>query len=170
MLQWPVTCCYPLWTVSYPACFLSPFPSPSPAPPSSLLPVCVVLLSFLRQPHLFSFGSRYYLCLQLRQDIVAGRLPCSFATLALLGSYTVQSELGDYDPELHGVDYVSDFKLAPNQTRELEEKVMELHKSYRWNVSTHSVFVLAMSFDPWLIFDSLFAIGRVTLSSFPFIV
>ncbi|XP_033083354.1 protein 4.1 isoform X24 [Trachypithecus francoisi] len=75
--------------------------------------------------------TRYYLCLQLRQDIVAGRLPCSFATLALLGSYTVQSELGDYDPELHGVDYVSDFKLAPNQTKELEEKVMELHKSYR---------------------------------------
>ncbi|KAM5247629.1 protein 4.1 isoform 10-T10 [Ctenodactylus gundi] len=75
--------------------------------------------------------TRYYLCLQLRQDIVAGRLPCSFATLALLGSYTVQSELGDYDPELHGVDYISDFKLAPNQTKELEEKVMELHKSYR---------------------------------------
>ncbi|XP_037058891.1 protein 4.1 isoform X13 [Peromyscus leucopus] len=75
--------------------------------------------------------TRYYLCLQLRQDIVAGRLPCSFATLALLGSYTIQSELGDYDPELHGVDYVSDFKLAPNQTRELEEKVTELHKSYR---------------------------------------
>ncbi|XP_043300564.1 protein 4.1 isoform X10 [Cervus canadensis] len=75
--------------------------------------------------------TRYYLCLQLRQDIVSGRLPCSFATLALLGSYTIQSELGDYDPELHGTDYVSDFKLAPNQTKELEEKVMELHKSYR---------------------------------------
>ncbi|XP_054547549.1 protein 4.1 isoform X6 [Talpa occidentalis] len=75
--------------------------------------------------------TRYYLCLQLRQDIVAGRLPCSFATLALLGSYTIQSELGDYDPELHGADYVSDFKLAPNQTKELEEKVTELHKSYR---------------------------------------
>ncbi|XP_032719854.1 protein 4.1 isoform X10 [Lontra canadensis] len=75
--------------------------------------------------------TRYYLCLQLRKDIVAGHLPCSFATLALLGSYTIQSELGDYDPELHGADYVSDFKLAPNQTKELEEKVMELHKSYR---------------------------------------
>uniref|UniRef100_A0A8C3X1B9 Protein 4.1 n=1 Tax=Catagonus wagneri TaxID=51154 RepID=A0A8C3X1B9_9CETA len=75
--------------------------------------------------------TRYYLCLQLRQDIVTGRLPCSFATLALLGSYTIQSELGDYDPELHDADYISDFKLAPNQTKELEEKVMELHKSYR---------------------------------------
>ncbi|XP_043388014.1 protein 4.1 isoform X27 [Chelonia mydas] len=75
--------------------------------------------------------TRYYLCLQLRHDIVTGHLPCSFATLALLSSYTVQSELGDYDPELHSSDYVSEFKLAPNQTKELEEKVMELHKTYR---------------------------------------
>ncbi|XP_009584261.1 PREDICTED: protein 4.1-like, partial [Fulmarus glacialis] len=73
----------------------------------------------------------YYLCLQLRQDIITGRLPCSFATLALLGSYTVQSELGDYDPDLHSPDYISEFKLAPNQTKELEEKVVELHKTYR---------------------------------------
>ncbi|XP_054251400.1 protein 4.1 isoform X4 [Indicator indicator] len=75
--------------------------------------------------------TRYYLCLQLRQDIITGRLPCSFATLALLGSYTVQSELGDYDSDLHGPDYISEFKLAPNQTKELEEKVAELHKTYR---------------------------------------
>ncbi|XP_071432651.1 protein 4.1 isoform X24 [Pithys albifrons albifrons] len=75
--------------------------------------------------------TRYYLCLQLRQDILRGRLPCSFATLALLGSYTVQSELGDYDPELHGPEYITEFKLAPNQTKELEEKVVELHKTYR---------------------------------------
>ncbi|NXX51583.1 EPB41 protein, partial [Tricholaema leucomelas] len=75
--------------------------------------------------------TRYYLCLQLRQDIIMGRLPCSFATLALLGSYTVQSELGDYDSDLHGPDYITEFKLAPNQTKELEEKVVELHKTYR---------------------------------------
>uniref|UniRef100_A0A8D2IX92 Protein 4.1 n=2 Tax=Varanus komodoensis TaxID=61221 RepID=A0A8D2IX92_VARKO len=75
--------------------------------------------------------TRYYLCLQLRKDIITGRLPCSFATLALLGSYTVQSELGDHDPDLHSADYVTEFKLAPNQTKELEDKVMELHKTYR---------------------------------------
>ncbi|XP_063168063.1 protein 4.1 isoform X26 [Candoia aspera] len=75
--------------------------------------------------------TRYYLCLQLRKDIITGRLPCSFATLALLGSYTIQSELGDYDTDLHGADYVSEFKLAPNQTKELEDKVTELHKTYR---------------------------------------
>ncbi|KAL0966941.1 hypothetical protein UPYG_G00302530 [Umbra pygmaea] len=73
--------------------------------------------------------TRYYLCLQLRDDVVSGRLPCSFATHAVLGSYTVQSELGDYDPE--ETEYNSDLRFAPNQTKDLEEKIMELHKTYR---------------------------------------
>ncbi|XP_035760981.1 protein 4.1-like isoform X6 [Neolamprologus brichardi] len=75
--------------------------------------------------------TRYYLCLQLRDDMLSGRLPCSFVTHALLGSYTVQAELGDYDQDDHGADYVSDFRFAPNQTRELEERVMELHRNYK---------------------------------------
>ncbi|MGH0165971.1 UNVERIFIED_CONTAM: hypothetical protein FKN15_049825 [Acipenser sinensis] len=75
--------------------------------------------------------TRYYLCLQLRQDIASGRLPCSFVTHALLGSYSLQAELGDYDPEEHRVDYISDFQFAPTQTKELEEKVIELHKTHR---------------------------------------
>ncbi|XP_034440971.1 band 4.1-like protein 1 isoform X4 [Hippoglossus hippoglossus] len=75
--------------------------------------------------------TRYYLCLQLRDDMLSGRLPCSFVTHALLGSYSVQAELGDYDQEDHGSDYVSDFRFAPNQTRELEERVMELHRNYK---------------------------------------
>ncbi|KAI1888955.1 hypothetical protein AGOR_G00174080 [Albula goreensis] len=75
--------------------------------------------------------TRYYLCLQLRDDVVSGRLPCSFATHTVLGSYTVQSELGDYDPEEYGSDYVTEFRFAPNQTKEMEEKVMDLHKNYK---------------------------------------
>ncbi|XP_048385990.2 protein 4.1-like isoform X19 [Stegostoma tigrinum] len=75
--------------------------------------------------------TRYYLCLQLRDDIVSGRLPCSFATHVLLGSYTVQAELGDYDPDEYGTDYISEFRFAPNETKELEEKVIELHKSHK---------------------------------------
>ncbi|XP_034039924.1 band 4.1-like protein 3b isoform X7 [Thalassophryne amazonica] len=75
--------------------------------------------------------TRYYLCLQLRDDVVSGRLPCSFATHTVLGSYTVQSELGDYDPEELGSDYISELRFAPNQTKELEEKVIELHKTYK---------------------------------------
>ncbi|XP_062343122.1 protein 4.1 isoform X13 [Osmerus eperlanus] len=75
--------------------------------------------------------TRYFLCLQLRKDILASRLPCSFVTLALLGSYALQSELGEYDPEVHGTDYAKDLRLAQGQTKELEEKVMELHRTYR---------------------------------------
>ncbi|XP_077910860.1 band 4.1-like protein 2 isoform X14 [Halichoerus grypus] len=75
--------------------------------------------------------TRYFLCLQLRQDIASGRLPCSFVTHALLGSYTLQAELGDYDPEEHGNSDLSDFQFAPTQTKELEEKVAELHKTHR---------------------------------------
>ncbi|XP_032839032.1 band 4.1-like protein 2 isoform X16 [Tyto alba] len=75
--------------------------------------------------------TRYFLCLQLRQDIVSGRLPCSFVTHALLGSYTLQAELGDHDPEEHRSDYISEFQFAPNQTQEMEEKVAELHKTQR---------------------------------------
>ncbi|XP_066035277.1 band 4.1-like protein 2 isoform X4 [Chamaea fasciata] len=75
--------------------------------------------------------TRYFLCLQLRQDIASGRLPCSFVTHALLGSYTLQAELGDHDPEEHRSDYISEFQFAPNQTQEMEEKVAELHKTHR---------------------------------------
>ncbi|XDV28350.1 hypothetical protein PO909_031682 [Leuciscus waleckii] len=75
--------------------------------------------------------TRYYLCLQLRDDVVSGRLPCSFATHTVLGSYTVQSELGDYDPDMQGSVYISEVRLAPNQTKELEEKVLELHRNYK---------------------------------------
>ncbi|XP_075001920.1 band 4.1-like protein 2 isoform X2 [Calonectris borealis] len=75
--------------------------------------------------------TRYFLCLQLRQDIASGRLPCSFVTHALLGSYILQAELGDHDPEEHRSDYISEFQFAPNQTQEMEEKVAELHKTHR---------------------------------------
>ena len=75
--------------------------------------------------------TRYQLCLQIRNDILSGKLPCSFVTHALLGSYLVQSELGDYDPRAMRGDYLREFKFAPNQTSELEEKVIELHKTHK---------------------------------------
>lgn len=75
--------------------------------------------------------TRYYLCLQLRQDIVSGRLPCSFVTHALLGSCALQAELGDYDANEHKAGYVTELQFSPNQTKELEEKISELHKTHR---------------------------------------
>ncbi|XP_048860546.1 band 4.1-like protein 2 isoform X6 [Brienomyrus brachyistius] len=75
--------------------------------------------------------TRYLLCLQLRQDIASGRLPCSFVTHSLLGSYTLQAEMGDHDPDGHCLDYISDFQFAPSQSKEMEEKVVELYKTHR---------------------------------------
>ncbi|CAN9507744.1 unnamed protein product [Ophioblennius macclurei] len=76
--------------------------------------------------------TRYLLCLQLREDVASGRLPCSFVTHALLGSYTLQAELGDYEAEQpRPLDYISQLNFAPNQNKEMEEKILELHKSHR---------------------------------------
>ncbi|RXG55391.1 Band 4.1-like protein 1 [Armadillidium vulgare] len=76
--------------------------------------------------------TRYQLCLQVRRDILTGKLPCSFVTHALMGSYMVQAEIGDYDSKEHtDISYLQEFAFAPNQTAELEEKVMDLHKTHK---------------------------------------
>ncbi|KAH0619072.1 hypothetical protein JD844_018706 [Phrynosoma platyrhinos] len=90
--------------------------------------------------------TRYYLCLQLRADIISGRLPCSFVTHALLGSYAVQAELGDYDCEEHVGNYVGELRFAPNQTRELEERIMELHKTYRQLIDWRLIITIVIIF------------------------
>lgn len=71
------------------------------------------------------FVSLYFLWLS--------RLPCSFVTHALLGSYSVQSELGDFDVQEHGndTDYLREFRFAPNQAEELIEKIAELHRTHK---------------------------------------
>ncbi|XP_046399436.1 band 4.1-like protein 4A isoform X2 [Ischnura elegans] len=72
--------------------------------------------------------TRYQFFLQVKQDILQGRLPVSFDLAAELGSYVVQSELGDYDQRRHSPGYVSEFRFLSNQTVELESRIAELHK------------------------------------------
>jgi hypothetical protein len=78
--------------------------------------------------------TRYLVTLQLRHDIMDGKLPCSFVTHSLLGSYSVQAELGDYDNEIHGssFSYLEGFFFAPHQTIQLLEAVAEYHKDHKW--------------------------------------
>lgn len=78
------------------------------------------------------FFLRYLLCLQLRTDILTGRLHCPSDMLTVLGSYVIQSEFGDYNPELHGKEFFSNIPLAPSQTPELEENVTELHRTLKY--------------------------------------
>lgn len=87
--------------------------------------------------------TRYLLTLQLRHDIMDDSLPCTFVTLALLGAYTVQAELGDYDEINHesyrvnnvnglsGFEYLEGFCFARNQTPELLAAIAEVHKEHK---------------------------------------
>ncbi|CAC5384933.1 Band 4.1-like protein 3,Protein 4.1,Erythroid protein 4.1,Protein 4.1 homolog,FERM, ARHGEF and pleckstrin domain-containing protein 1,Band 4.1-like protein 2,Band 4.1-like protein 1,Cytoskeletal protein 4.1 [Mytilus coruscus] len=80
--------------------------------------------------------SRFQLCLQVRFDIFNGKLPCSFTTLAVVGSYMVQAEVGDYDniDEYEfgpGDSYLDKIEYAPDKSPEMRSKVYELHKTHK---------------------------------------
>ncbi|CAG2107736.1 unnamed protein product [Medioppia subpectinata] len=72
--------------------------------------------------------TRYQFFLQIKGDILQSRLPVPFDLGAQLLAYVVQSELGDYDYKRHQSGYISEFRLLPNQTIEVESKCNELHK------------------------------------------
>ncbi|KAI8438532.1 hypothetical protein MSG28_011006 [Choristoneura fumiferana] len=95
-------------------------------------------------PHTFYFGvkfyaadpcklleeiTRYQLFLQVKQDVLRGRLPVNFDLAAELAAYVLQSELGDYDPRRHVSGYVSEFRLLAHQTPELETRAAEIHRT-----------------------------------------
>ncbi|XP_052744223.1 band 4.1-like protein 4 isoform X2 [Bicyclus anynana] len=73
--------------------------------------------------------TRYQLFLQLKQDVLRGRLPVNFDLAAELAAYVLQSELGDYDPRRHMPSYVSEFRLLAHQTPELEARAADIHRT-----------------------------------------
>ncbi|XP_045051109.2 FERM domain-containing protein 3 isoform X5 [Desmodus rotundus] len=73
--------------------------------------------------------TRYLLYLQIKRDIFHGRLLCSFSDAAYLGACIVQAELGDYDPDEHPENYISEFEIFPKQSQKLERKIAEIHKN-----------------------------------------
>ncbi|XP_010606206.1 band 4.1-like protein 4A [Fukomys damarensis] len=73
--------------------------------------------------------TRYQFFLQVKQDVLQGRLPCSVNIAAQLGAYAIQSELGDYDPYKHTAGYVSEYRFVPDQKEELEEAIERIHKT-----------------------------------------
>lgn len=110
------------------------------------------LTRFAKLPYVLNFGvkfypdptqlqediSRYFLFQQVRRDVLSGKLPCSQVTQALLGSYHVQSELGDYDPAEHGPGYLADFVFSPHSSEDLSERVAELHRQLRGQTPAES--------------------------------
>ena len=77
---------------------------------------------------------------------VVRRLPCSFVTVALLGSYACVSQLGEYDADEHGsgIEYIKRVRFAPSQTEELLEKISELHRTHRSTHNNHLVVVVVV--------------------------
>ncbi|XP_011186095.1 tyrosine-protein phosphatase non-receptor type 4 [Zeugodacus cucurbitae] len=75
--------------------------------------------------------TRYQFYLQVKRNILLGRLPCSVNTQCLLASYTVQSELGDFNSAEHQTGYLSAMQLLVEQTPDAERKISELHKLHR---------------------------------------
>ncbi|KAI1237296.1 hypothetical protein IHE44_0014559 [Lamprotornis superbus] len=75
--------------------------------------------------------TRYLFVLQLKLDILSGKLECPFDTAVQLAAYNMQAELGDYDPAEHVPELVSEFRFVPTQTEEMELAVFEKWKECR---------------------------------------
>lgn len=101
-------------------------------------------LKDIRQPFMFFFRvkfyptdptkvkediTRYQIYLQLKRDILHGRLLCPFNNITDLAAHIVQAEVGDYNQEEHGTTYIDGIKLLPRHSEKLEEKIIEYHKT-----------------------------------------
>ena len=74
---------------------------------------------------------RYLFFLQLKDDILTGKLPCPVDKAAVLAALALQSEFGDFDPEDHSESFVSEFLFVPNQTYSLEKEILKEWKALR---------------------------------------
>ncbi|KAL1267173.1 hypothetical protein QQF64_002848, partial [Cirrhinus molitorella] len=82
--------------------------------------------------------TRYQFFLQVKQDVLQGRLPCPFNISTQLGALAIQSELGDYDPYKHTAGYVSEYRFVPDQKEELEDSIEQSHKTLMGQVPSEA--------------------------------
>ncbi|XP_037822070.1 band 4.1-like protein 5 isoform X2 [Lucilia sericata] len=75
--------------------------------------------------------TRYLFFLQLKHDLLEGRLDCPDDKATELCALALQSELGDYDEHVHTAATVSEFRFVPEQTEELEIDILEEYKTCR---------------------------------------
>ncbi|CAI5656882.1 unnamed protein product [Oreochromis niloticus] len=75
--------------------------------------------------------TRYLFVLQLKQDLLSGKLECPFDTAVELAAFSLQAELGDCDPLEHNLDLVSEFRFMPEQTEEMELAIYNAWKECR---------------------------------------
>eukprot|EP00062_Callorhinchus_milii_P012013 gi/632958600/ref/XP_007895134.1/ PREDICTED: tyrosine-protein phosphatase non-receptor type 13 isoform X3 [Callorhinchus milii] len=80
--------------------------------------------------------TRHQYYLQLRRDILEERLHCDEETALLLASLALQTEFGDYQPELHGKNYFRLEHYLPAGVMEtlhhsyMKEELTKMHSTY----------------------------------------
>ncbi|KAL2081766.1 hypothetical protein ACEWY4_023619 [Coilia grayii] len=75
--------------------------------------------------------TRYLFVLQLKQDVLSGKLECPFNTAVELAAFSLQAELGDCDPAEHTLELVSEFRFVPEQTEDMELAIYNHWKDCR---------------------------------------
>ncbi|XP_062582355.1 uncharacterized protein LOC134244094 isoform X1 [Saccostrea cucullata] len=76
--------------------------------------------------------TRYLYSLQIKKDLTSGSMVCSENTAALIASYIVQAEIGDFIiEEYRDYTYLKVLgPFVPNQTEDMLKKVAEYHKQH----------------------------------------
>ncbi|KAG5852292.1 hypothetical protein ANANG_G00060840 [Anguilla anguilla] len=72
--------------------------------------------------------TRYLFALQIKQDLLCGRLTCNDSSSALMVSHIVQSEIGDFDEE-QARQHLLTNKYIPDQEA-LMDKIIESHRKH----------------------------------------
>uniref|UniRef100_A0A3B3WQM9 FERM, ARHGEF and pleckstrin domain-containing protein 2 n=1 Tax=Poecilia mexicana TaxID=48701 RepID=A0A3B3WQM9_9TELE len=82
--------------------------------------------------------TRYLFSLQMKRDLMEGRLICTENTGALLASHIVQSEIGDHD-DAADREFLRANKLLPYQDK-VQERIMEFHRRHLGQTPAESDF------------------------------
>uniref|UniRef100_A0A0K2UD29 FERM domain-containing protein n=1 Tax=Lepeophtheirus salmonis TaxID=72036 RepID=A0A0K2UD29_LEPSM len=72
--------------------------------------------------------TRYQFVLQIKADILQGRLPLNMDLAIELAALALQSELGDFDPSRHSSGYTSEFRFISNQSEQTEADIEAVHQ------------------------------------------
>uniref|UniRef100_A0AAY4CNU7 Tyrosine-protein phosphatase n=1 Tax=Denticeps clupeoides TaxID=299321 RepID=A0AAY4CNU7_9TELE len=81
-------------------------------------------------PHNLNFRVKFFVSDPNKLQEEYTRLPCPHNTAALLASYSMQSELGDYSHSEHLPGYLSEYSFIPTPPQDFEKEITKLHQQH----------------------------------------
>ena len=85
--------------------------------------------------------------MQLKQDILCGKLPVTNEVAFSLAALALQSEFGDCEDEEHDLAFVSEFRFVPGQTEDLELQILDEWRKLRPAPTIKDSLKAALSMD-----------------------